>query len=88
MAIDNDYRQGAPSPRPRYNANVGLGLLLILIFSRDLATVLTATGLLVVYAGQFFARVPLPLRILQIRPLINALVVTLQALHQTGLLAL
>ena len=74
---------------------IGLGLLLILIFSLGLATVLTVTGLLFVYAGRLFARLPRQPRLLQILPLISALIVTIlgvgitvQALRQTGLLAI
>ena len=74
---------------------IGLGLLLILIFSLGLATVLTVAGLLFVYAGRLFARVPIRQPLLQILPLISALIVTLlglgitlQALRQTGLLAI
>jgi ABC-type nickel/cobalt efflux system permease component RcnA len=73
---------------------VGLGLALIVAFSLGLAGVLTAIGLLLVYAGRLFARLPIQGRLLKTLPLASALLVTLlgvgitlQALVQTGLIS-
>jgi nickel/cobalt transporter (NicO) family protein len=74
---------------------VGLGLLLIVAFSLGLASVLTAIGILLVYARRLFERLPVQGRLLRVLPVGSALVVTLagvvitaQALVQTGLLRL
>jgi nickel/cobalt transporter (NicO) family protein len=74
---------------------VGLGLLLIIAFSLGLAAVLTAIGILLVHARRLFERLPVQGRLLRIVPVGSALVVTLagvvitaQALVQTGLLHL
>lgn len=70
---------------------IAFGLLLILIFSLGLATVLTVTGLLFVYAGRLFARLPVQQPLFQLLPVLSALLVTLlgigitwQALVTTG----
>jgi ABC-type nickel/cobalt efflux system permease component RcnA len=75
---------------------IGLGLLLIVVFSLGLASVLTATGLLFVYAGRLFNRLPTGAsRLVTALPAVSALIVTLlgigitvQALSQTGLLTI
>ncbi|MCA1553217.1 MAG: high-affinity nickel-transporter, partial [Chloroflexi bacterium] len=70
---------------------VGFGLLLIVAFSAGLAGVLTAIGVLLVYAGRIFNRVRAPGRLILLLPVGSALVVTLlgvviaaQALVQVG----
>ena len=72
---------------------VGFGLLLIVAFSLGLAGVLTAAGLLLVYAGRLFQRLPVNGRLLRALPVVSALVVAgagllivLQALAQAGLI--
>jgi ABC-type nickel/cobalt efflux system permease component RcnA len=74
---------------------VAFGLLLILIFSLGLASVLTAIGILLVYAGQIFNRIPESNRLLRVMPVASAAFITLvgvliswQALVQTGVLRL
>jgi ABC-type nickel/cobalt efflux system permease component RcnA len=74
---------------------VGFGLLLVVAFSLGLAAVLTAIGMLLVYAGRLFERIPIRGRLFRVVPIAGALVVTvaglgitLQALLQTGLLTL
>ena len=74
---------------------IGFGLLLIVVFSLGLASVLTATGLLFVYAGRLFSRLPAQRPLLRILPVASALIVTLigvgitiQALTQMGWLTL
>jgi ABC-type nickel/cobalt efflux system permease component RcnA len=54
---------------------VGEGLLLLLAFSAGLAVVLTAIGLLMVYARRFMNRVPLTGRLLQPLGVLSALLV-------------
>jgi nickel/cobalt transporter (NicO) family protein len=73
---------------------IALGLVLIFVFSLGLAAVLTAIGLLFVYAGRLFHRAPDHHPVLRLLPVISALVVSLlgagillQALGQTGILA-
>ncbi len=72
---------------------VAFGLLLVLAFSVGLAGVLIALGVLLVYAGSLFKRVPVERPIFRLVPLGSAavilvagLVVTAQSLAQTGLL--
>jgi ABC-type nickel/cobalt efflux system permease component RcnA len=72
---------------------VALGLVLILVFSIGLASVLTAFGIALVYAGQLFQRIPESGRLLRIMPVASAAFITLigagiswQALVQTGIL--
>ena len=72
---------------------VAFGLLLIVAFSAGLAGVLTAIGLLLVYAGRQFERVRAPGAIVRLLPAGSALVVTalgvlilIEALTQVGLL--
>lgn len=72
---------------------VGLGMILIVAFSLGLASVLTAVGMLLVYAGRWFTRLPLGGKLPRFLPVLSAVVVTIvglgitwQALIQTGLL--
>lgn len=69
------------------------GLVLVLIFSVGLATVLTATGILFVYAGRLFERIPVYGPATRLLPIGSALIITLagvgitvQAVWQTGIL--
>jgi len=73
---------------------ITLGLLLIIVFSMGLASVLTGIGILLVHAGQWFARIPESGRLLRVMPVVSALFITLvgiviswQALMQTGIIA-
>jgi ABC-type nickel/cobalt efflux system permease component RcnA len=75
---------------------VAFGLLLILIFSLGLASVLTGIGIVLVYAGRLFERMPRTAgRLGHAVPVFSALFITLvgvaitcQALVQTGILRL
>ena len=74
---------------------VGFGLMLVLAFSLGLAGVLTGIGLLLVYAGRLFARLPTQSRVIRLLPAASALFVavvgigvTAQALAQIGLFKL
>jgi ABC-type nickel/cobalt efflux system permease component RcnA len=74
---------------------VGFGLVLVLAFSLGLAGVLTGIGLLFLYTGQLFGRLPMQSRMLGWLPVASALFitlaglgVTLQALLQTELIRL
>jgi nickel/cobalt exporter len=73
---------------------VGFGLLLIVMFSIGLASVLTAIGVAMVHASKWVARLPESGRVLKLAPVASAifivgagLVITVQALAQTGLFA-
>jgi ABC-type nickel/cobalt efflux system permease component RcnA len=73
---------------------VAFGLVLILVFSIGLASVLTAIGITLVYAGQLFQRIPEGGRLLRVMPVASAAFIALigagiswQALVQTGILA-
>jgi ABC-type nickel/cobalt efflux system permease component RcnA len=55
---------------------IGFGLILVLAFSLGLAGALTATGLLFIYAGKLFSRVPSQGRIIRLVPALSALFVT------------
>ncbi|MCI0397090.1 MAG: sulfite exporter TauE/SafE family protein [Chloroflexi bacterium] len=76
---------------------VGLGLALILAFSVGLASVLTAVGIVMVYAGRLFERIPVsPGRshLARAVPVFSALVITiagigitLRAFLETGILS-
>jgi nickel/cobalt transporter (NicO) family protein len=72
---------------------VAFGLVLILVFSIGLASVLTAIGVALVYAGRFFDQLPEGGRLLRLMPVASAAFITLigvgiswQALIQTGVL--
>jgi ABC-type nickel/cobalt efflux system permease component RcnA len=74
---------------------VGFGLALIVMFSLGLASVLTAIGIVLVYAGRFFQRIPEGGPFLRFVPIASALMITLiglgitlQALRTMGLLTL
>ena len=74
---------------------IGFGLLLILAFSLGLAGVLTLFGIALVHAGKLFERLPAGPRVLRLAPVASALfitgaglVITVQALAQTGWLRL
>jgi ABC-type nickel/cobalt efflux system permease component RcnA len=54
---------------------VGLGLVLIISFSLGLAAVLTGMGLLLVYAGNFFKRIPTQGGFITLAPVISAVVI-------------
>ncbi|MBC8163507.1 MAG: sulfite exporter TauE/SafE family protein, partial [Roseiflexaceae bacterium] len=54
----------------------GLGLLLVAAFSTGLAAVLTAIGLILVYARHLFVRVPLRGPALRYLPIASALAIT------------
>lgn len=56
---------------------IGFGLVLIMAFSLGLAGVLTAFGLLLVFAGKFFARLPESGRFLKLMPVGSSLFITL-----------
>ena len=71
---------------------VGFGLLLIVAFSLGLAGVLTLFGIALLHAGRLFNRIPEGGRLLRLAPVGAALfitaaglVITVQALSQTGL---
>lgn len=72
---------------------VGFGLVLIVAFSAGLASVLTGIGLMLVYAGRLFARLPLGHgRVTRLLPVASALFITvaglgitIKALLETGL---
>lgn len=55
---------------------VAFGLVLIVAFSLGLASVLTAIGIILVYAGRFFDRLPQSGRLLRIMPAASALFIT------------
>jgi len=69
----------------------GIGLVLIVAFSIGLAGVLTGIGLLMVYAGKLFQKVPTQGRFFRVAPVLSALfiigagmVIAWQAFSQTG----
>jgi len=55
----------------------GFGLILVVAFSLGLAGLLTGVGLMFVYAGRLFERIPMQGKILPIIPVISALFITL-----------
>lgn len=55
---------------------IGFGLILVLIFSLGLAGALTAIGMIFIYAGRFFERFPSQGKVLQLLPVVSALVVS------------
>lgn len=74
---------------------VGFGLALIVMFSLGLASVLTAIGVVLVYAGKFFQRIPESGPILRFVPVASALFITVvgvgitvQALMNIGIFTL
>lgn len=74
---------------------VGFGLALIVMFSLGLASVLTAIGVVLVYAGKFFQRIPESGPLFRFVPVASALFITVvgvgitvQALMNIGLFTL
>ncbi len=72
---------------------IGFGLVLVLAFSLGLAGALTAIGLMFIYAGRLFERIPLQSKVVRILPVLSALFValiglaiTIRALQEIGLL--
>lgn len=72
---------------------ISFGIVLIVIFSFGLASVLTGIGVLLIYAGKWFQRIPEQGRLLRILPAASAVFITVlgigitwQALVQTGVL--
>ncbi len=59
---------------------VGFGLLLIVAFSTGLAAVLSAVGLVLVYARQLFDRLPVEGRLLRYVPVASALIISIAGL--------
>src|SRR5258706_8541490 len=55
---------------------IGFGLILVLAFSLGLAGALTAIGMTFVYAGRLFNRFPSQGRIVQVLPVVSALIVS------------
>lgn len=55
---------------------IAFGLVLIVAFSLGLASVLTAIGIILVYAGRFFDRLPQSGRLLRLMPAASALFIT------------
>jgi ABC-type nickel/cobalt efflux system permease component RcnA len=71
---------------------IGFGLVLVLAFSFGLAGALTAIGLMFIYAGRLFERVPAQGRIVRAIPVLSALLITLiglaislRALQEAGI---
>ena len=71
---------------------ITFGLILVLAFSLGLAGALTAIGMLFIYAGRLFERIPARGKILQILPILSALFVSavgvaisIKALAEIGL---
>jgi ABC-type nickel/cobalt efflux system permease component RcnA len=56
---------------------IGFGLILVLAFSLGLAGALTAIGMLFIYAGRLFERVPSQGKIIRFLPVLSALIVSL-----------
>ena len=74
---------------------VGFGLALIVMFSLGLASVLTAIGVVLVYAGKFFQRIPESGPLFRFVPVASALFITVvgvgitvQALMNIGIFTL
>ena len=55
---------------------IGFGLILVLAFSLGLAGALTAIGMLFIYAGRLFDRFPSQGRLIQLLPILSALIVS------------
>ena len=64
--------------------NIGLGMTLVVAFSLGLALVLTAIGLILVYAKQNFNRLPKQITAVKFLPAISATLVMLLGLGITG----
>ena len=63
---------------------VGFGLVLVIAFSLGLASVLSGMGLLFVYAGKYFNRLPAQGRLLRLLPAVSALFIALVGLGITA----
>ncbi|HLE51499.1 MAG TPA: hypothetical protein VI755_05530 [Anaerolineales bacterium] len=63
---------------------VGFGLVLVVAFSLGLASVLSGMGLIFVYAGKFFNRLPVQGRMLGLLPTVSALFIALVGLGITA----
>ncbi len=55
---------------------IGFGLILVLAFSLGLAGALTAIGMTFIYAGRLFNRLPSQGRLIQVLPVLSALIVS------------
>lgn len=64
--------------------NIGLGMTLVVAFSLGLALVLSAIGLILVYAKQKFDRLPKQITVVKILPAISAVLVMFLGLGITG----
>jgi nickel/cobalt transporter (NicO) family protein len=64
--------------------NVGLGMTLVVAFSLGLALVLSAIGLVLVYAKQYFNKLPKHLGVVKFMPAISAVLVMFLGLGITG----
>jgi ABC-type nickel/cobalt efflux system permease component RcnA len=74
---------------------IGFGLALVLAFSLGLAAALTAIGLVFIYAGRLFERVPARGKVMRLLPVLSALfitliglAITLRALKEAGILSI
>jgi ABC-type nickel/cobalt efflux system permease component RcnA len=63
---------------------IGFGLALVSAFSLGLAGVLTAIGLMLVYAKELFEQLPIQLPRMRILPAVSALFITLIGLGLTA----
>ena len=73
---------------------IGFGLVLVLAFSLGLAGALTAIGLIFIYAGRLFERIPAQAKIVRALPVLSALFVLLiglaismRALQEIGIIS-
>ncbi|TAF59114.1 MAG: high-affinity nickel-transporter, partial [Oscillatoriales cyanobacterium] len=64
--------------------NVGLGMTLVVAFSLGLALVLSAIGLVLVYAKQHFNKLPKQIAAVKFMPAISAVLVMFLGLGITG----
>ena len=64
--------------------NIGLGMALVVAFSLGLAVVLSAIGLILVYAKQHFNKLPKQITAIKFLPAISALFVMFLGLGITG----
>jgi nickel/cobalt exporter len=74
-------------------ARLGFGMMLVVAFSAGLAIVLTAIGLLMIYARMLFERFSFEAKVPRLLPVVSASVITLvgagialAALQQTGMI--
>jgi ABC-type nickel/cobalt efflux system permease component RcnA len=64
--------------------NIGLGMTLVVAFSLGLALVLSAIGLILVYAKRNFDKLPKEMKAVKFLPAISAMLVMLLGLGITG----